>query len=51
MDEAKIHILAKVDGETSRTQAAMWPNSPYRQGTIKVVKSKQFPPGSVINFP
>lgn len=30
MDEAEIYILAKVGGETSGTQAAMWPNSPYR---------------------
>lgn len=40
MDEAEICILAKVGGEASVTPAAMWPNSPRRQDTIKVVKSK-----------
>lgn len=40
MDEAEICIPAKADGQSSRTQAAMWPNSPYRYDTIKVVKSK-----------
>lgn len=40
MDEGEICILAKVSGEISGTPAAIWPNSPYRQDTIKVVKSK-----------
>ena len=51
VDEAEeTCVLAKVGGDTSGTPGllalevlpviAMWTNSPYRQGNIKVVKSK-----------
>lgn len=44
------HVLAKVGRDTSATPglfalevllvAAIWPNSPYSKGNVKVVKSK-----------